>query len=72
MNAPPMPFLPGEVHGQLIVTALMAYAGDAESGERAMAPFRALATPLADMLKPMPYPEIYPPEDDSTIRRRRR
>ena len=65
MNAPPMPFLPEEVHGQLIVMALMAYAGDADSGERAMAPFRALATPLADMVKPMPYPEIYPPEDDS-------
>ena len=39
------------------------YAGDAEAGERAIAPFRALATPLADLLRPMPYPEIYPPED---------
>jgi FAD/FMN-containing dehydrogenase len=29
----------------------------------AVAPFRALATPLADQLRPMPYPEIYPPED---------
>ena len=28
-----------------------------------LAPFRALATPLADMVHPMPYPEIYPPED---------
>ncbi len=41
------------------------YAGDAEAGERAIAPFRALATPLVDMVKPMPYPEIYPPEDDA-------
>jgi hypothetical protein len=29
-----------------------------------MAPFRALATPIADMLRPMPYPEIYPPDQD--------
>jgi hypothetical protein len=28
-----------------------------------MAPFRALATPIADMVKVMPYPEIYGPED---------
>ena len=45
--------------------ALICYAGDAESGQRAIAPLRALATPLADMVRPMPYPEIYPPEDDS-------
>ena len=29
-----------------------------------MAPFRALATPIADMVRPMNYPEIYPPEED--------
>jgi FAD/FMN-containing dehydrogenase len=63
MTAPPMPFLPEEVHGQLIIMAFMVYAGDAESGQRALAPFRALATPLADMLKPMRYPEIYQAEE---------
>jgi FAD/FMN-containing dehydrogenase len=65
MPAPPMPFLPEAVHGQLVVLAMLVYAGETAAGERAMAPFRALATPIADMLKPMPYPEIYPPEDDS-------
>jgi FAD/FMN-containing dehydrogenase len=65
MNCPPMPFLPEEVHGQLVILGMLAYAGDPEGGERAIAPFRSLATPLADMVKPMPYPEIYPPEDDS-------
>jgi FAD/FMN-containing dehydrogenase len=39
------------------------YAGATEPGERALAPFRALATPYADILKPMTYPEIYPPEE---------
>ena len=63
MLAPPMPFLPPESHGKLIIMAFLVYAGEAEAGERALAPFRALATPLADMLKAMPYPEIYPPDE---------
>ena len=63
MVAPPMPFLPEEVHGHLVVMAMLVYAGEIEAGERAVAPFRALATPIVDMLKPMPYPEIYPPEE---------
>jgi FAD/FMN-containing dehydrogenase len=62
MPAPPMPFLPAEVHGKLIVFAMLVYAGNADDGERAVATFRKLATPLADMLKPMTYPEIYQEE----------
>ena len=65
MPCPPMPFVPEADHGKLVILALMAYAGDAEAGERALAPFRALAQPIADMLNPMPYPQIYPPDDDS-------
>jgi hypothetical protein len=63
MPAPPMPFLPAEYHGKLIVMAIMVYAGDVEAGERVFKPFRALATPVADMIRPMMYPEIYPPDD---------
>jgi FAD/FMN-containing dehydrogenase len=64
MTAPPMPFLPAEVHGELVIMAMLVYAGEeVEAGQRAIAPFRALAEPIADMLKPMPYPEIYPPEE---------
>ena len=63
MFAPPMPFLPLEAHGKLIIMAFLVYAGETEAGQRALAPFRALATPIADMLKPMSYPEIYPPEE---------
>ncbi|HEV3479706.1 MAG TPA: FAD-binding oxidoreductase [Gaiellaceae bacterium] len=59
MVAPPMPFLPPEAHGKLVVLALMCYAGDADAGERAMEPFRRLAEPVADMVRPMRYPEIY-------------
>jgi len=63
MPAPPMPFLPPEAHGKMIVFALMAYSGPAESADGVFAPFRALATPLADMLRPMRYAEMFPPEE---------
>jgi FAD/FMN-containing dehydrogenase len=59
MNAPPMPFVPAEHHGKPIVMVQMVYAGDAEGGERAIAPIRALATPLVDMVRPIFYPQMY-------------
>jgi FAD/FMN-containing dehydrogenase len=65
MPAPPMPFVPVEHHGRLVIMALLVYAGASEAGERAVARFRALATPIVDMLKPMRYPEIYPPDDEA-------
>ncbi len=65
MPCPPLPFVPEDRHGELVIFAILVYAGDTDAGEAALAPFRALAEPLADMLKPSPYPEIYPPEDDS-------
>jgi FAD/FMN-containing dehydrogenase len=64
MPAPPMPFVPEEVHGTPVIFGLLCYAGDTDAGERALAPFRALAEPIADMVRPMPYPEIYPPEEE--------
>lgn len=65
MPAPPMPFLPAGYHGKLVILAMLVYVGAITAGESALAPFRALATPIADMLHPMSYPEIYPPEDES-------
>jgi FAD/FMN-containing dehydrogenase len=64
MPAPPMPFIPSEHHGRLVIMALLCYAGEVDEGERAVAPFRALAEPIVDMVKPMRYPEIYPPEEE--------
>ena len=63
MPAPPMPFLPVEAHGRLVILAFIAFAGDDGAATHAIAPFRALATPLADMVKPGPYLAMYPPED---------
>lgn len=59
MLAPPMPFIPEEAHGQPIVMGLMAYTGPVDQAESVIAPFRALAKPYADMVRPMRYPELY-------------
>jgi len=63
MPAPPMPLVPQEQVGKLVIFAMLCYAGAVEAGERAIAPFRALATPIVDMVKPSRYPEMYPPDD---------
>ena len=62
MKAPPLPIIPAQMHGQLIVMAMLVYAGEVEAGQRAVAPFRALVVPLADMTGPKPYPAIFPSE----------
>jgi len=63
MNAPAMPGIPEEAVGKVVLMATMCWAGDVEAGEKVLAPFRALATPILDAVRPIPYPEIYPPED---------
>ena len=64
MPAPPMPFVPDELHGQLVILGQMCWAGPVEAGDKAFAPFRSLATPLADMLQPVPYPGMFPPDEE--------
>jgi FAD binding domain/Berberine and berberine like len=59
MSAPPMPFIPAEHHGKLVIMGLVCYAGPAEEGERVLEPFRSLAAPIADMVKPIPYPAMF-------------
>jgi len=67
MPAPPMPFVPEALHGSLVLTARMVYAGGVRAGRRAVAPFRALAEPVADLLRPMEYAEVYPDEQRSRL-----
>ncbi len=63
MPAPPMPFLPKEEHGRPVVLAMLFHAGPADAGQQALAPFRALAEPLADFLRPLAYEDMYLPEN---------
>src|SRR3569833_2143924 len=63
MPAPPMPVLPPEVVGKMVILGMLAFAGPNADAEKAIAPFRALAKPYADHVKPGPYTQMYPPED---------
>jgi FAD/FMN-containing dehydrogenase len=64
MPAPPMPMIPAEHHGKLIVMALLAYAGPEAEATRAIAPLRELAEPLHDAVTAQPYAAMFPPEDE--------
>jgi FAD/FMN-containing dehydrogenase len=61
MTAPPMPFIPDDYHGKPIVMFLLAHSGSVEDGEEFANRLRKLGPPIADMVRPIPYPEIYPP-----------
>jgi len=63
MPCPPLPFVAEEHHGSIVIFGMLAWAGDIDEGQAALAPFRSLATPLADMVRPSTYPEMFPPED---------
>lgn len=63
LSSVPMP-LPVPVEGPVIM-AMMAYTGDLDSGEAAVAPFRGLAEPIMDMVGPTAYPAIFQgPEEE--------
>ena len=54
-KAPPLPFLPEEVHGTEVIVLALCYSGDPAAGEKAVAPFREIGTPIADVVGPAPY-----------------
>jgi len=54
-KAPPLPFLPPEVHGTEVLVLALCHAGDLASGEKAAAPFKAIGKPIADVVGPAPF-----------------
>ena len=54
-KAPPLPFLPTEVHGTEVLVLAVLYAGPMADGERALAPLRAFGKPIADVVGPHPF-----------------
>ncbi len=54
-QAPPLPFLPAEVHGKEVVVLALCYAGDAKQGEPLIAPLRTFGTPLGEHVGIQPY-----------------
>jgi FAD/FMN-containing dehydrogenase len=58
MPAPPAPFIPEAYKDQLVVFALMAFAGPEDAAGAALAPFRAL-NPIFDGVKPGSLLDLY-------------
>ncbi|MEO5987929.1 MAG: FAD-binding oxidoreductase [Candidatus Eisenbacteria bacterium] len=54
-QAPPLPFLPNEVHGKGIVALALLYAGDPKQGEPLIEPLRKFGTPVGEHVGAQPY-----------------
>ncbi len=54
-KAPPLPFLPADVHGKEILVFAVCYAGEPDKAEGALAALRALGEPIADVIGVQPY-----------------
>ncbi len=54
-KAPPLPVVPEELHGKLVVMVICCYAGPVEEGEHVMRPLKEFGTPLLDLCVPKPY-----------------
>ena len=57
-KAPPLPFLPVDLHGRSVCIVAMLHLGDGEQAERALAPMRTFGRPLLDMVGPRPYTTV--------------
>jgi FAD/FMN-containing dehydrogenase len=54
-KAPPLPFLPAEVHGKDIIALALIYAGDPKLGEPLIKPLHKFGTPLGEHVGVQPY-----------------
>ncbi|WP_027533446.1 FAD-binding oxidoreductase [Bradyrhizobium sp. WSM3983] len=54
-KAPPLPFLPADVHGKEILVFAVCYVGDERDGNRALEPLRTLGEPIADVVAMQPF-----------------
>jgi FAD/FMN-containing dehydrogenase len=53
--APPLPFLPEDVHGKPIVMVGACYAGPPDEGFEVVQPLKQFGKPIVDLLEPKPY-----------------
>jgi hypothetical protein len=54
-KAPPLPFVPEELHGKPVVMVICCWAGDVEEGEKFIKPLREFGNPVADVCVPKPF-----------------
>ena len=53
-KAPPLPFLPANVHGKEVVVVAFCYTGGVRKGKGLMKPLRGFGKPVGEMVSPMP------------------
>jgi berberine-like enzyme len=56
--APPLPFIPEERHGELLMAFVACWAGPIELGEQALKPLHDVAPVVAEHVGAMPYPAL--------------
>jgi FAD/FMN-containing dehydrogenase len=54
-KAPPLPFVPEQLHGEPVVMVACCWAGDLDAGERVIRPLREFGDPVADVCEPKPF-----------------
>jgi FAD/FMN-containing dehydrogenase len=54
-KAPPLPFLPENVHGKEVIVLAVFYAGDTKEGEKLIDPLRGFGDPYGEHIGAMPY-----------------
>jgi len=54
-KAPPLPFLPEDVHGKEIIALALCYVGDPSEGEKLIAPLRDFGTPYGEHIGVQPF-----------------
>jgi len=54
-KAPPLPFVPEELHGKPVVMVVCCWVGDMEEGEKFIRPLREFGSPVADVCTAKPY-----------------
>jgi hypothetical protein len=55
ISAPSEPFVPPEMHFRPVVGVVVCWTGDDDHADAIVGPIRAAASPLVDMVQPMPY-----------------
>lgn len=56
-KAPPLPYVPPELHGKLIVGVVCCYTGPVDEGERVVRPMKRFGSPVLDLCEPKPFLE---------------
>jgi FAD/FMN-containing dehydrogenase len=66
-KAPPLPFVPDELHGKRIVMVICCWAGDVEQGEKVVRPLKEFGNPIADACTAMPFVALQEMFDPSFV-----